>query len=152
MVKVNKNKASVTPELLFWARKKAGLTIDQVASITSATAIDLLAWEEGKNQPTVSQAQRLAEIYKVPFAAFFLPEPPKEPKPMSLREIIKEIEKFTSKRIREDWVLERLQQLEKRIENIIPPSTLKTNDVAVVTRKAIARMLQDILQDILGKK
>lgn len=75
---------------------------------------------------------------------------------ITLREIIKFAEEAEGDSDYEQivafcQVIKDLKQLEKRVENIIPPSTFK-NCVAVVTRKAIARMLQVILQDILGKK
>lgn len=99
----NKIKALVSPELLIWARKKAGLTIldvvaKQLPGVCSLEDLgmmtwSLLAWEEGKAKPTIPEAQKLAEIYKIPFAIFSLPEPPKEPEILTLREIIKFIKK-----------------------------------------------------------
>lgn len=153
----NKNEALVTPELLVWARKKAGLTISQVIKkIPEATEwkiLYLIGWEEGTLKPTIAQAQKLAEIYKVPFDAFFLPEPPKEEEgKVTLRRIVKEIENAPNWSEELLRAFKKLKQLEKQIENMIPPSTLKNNCVACVTRKAVAGMLQDILGDILGEK
>lgn len=131
MAKENKNEAHVTPSLLIWARKKAGLSIKDVAfkiePIREGYRVFIENWELGQTKPTISQAQKLAEIYKVPFAAFFLPEPPKEPKLLTLREITS----LVKERIKElnsddpldpiealDAVRFELERLEERIEGI----------------------------------
>jgi Zn-dependent peptidase ImmA (M78 family)/DNA-binding XRE family transcriptional regulator len=47
------------------------------------TKIDrYLSWEDGKDQPTFKQAQKLASVVHVPFGYFFLREPPTEDLPI----------------------------------------------------------------------
>jgi len=137
-MKKNKNEAPITPELLVWAREKAGLTIGE--AVVPEFAEKLSEWEEGKSKPTISQAEKLAEIYKVPFAAFFLPKPPKKPKPLTLREIIKEALEAHSE-VRDPYefgdvlgsVLKKLEQLEERIEGIVAKEELNKKELFVST-------------------
>ena len=68
--------ALVTPALLVWARESIGLTIDEAAQKLGIPADRLRQWEGGAERPTVRQAREAARVYKRPFAAFFLAEPP----------------------------------------------------------------------------
>lgn len=148
----NKIKALITPELLVWAREKAGLTIADVVEKIEVVPKIITSWEQGLAKPTLPEARKLAEIYKVHFAMFFLSEPPKEKEKITLRKIIRGMERISGYTSLGRLILKDLKRLEERIEKIIPPSTLKNNCIAAITRKAIAGMLQDILQDILGEK
>jgi transcriptional regulator with XRE-family HTH domain len=68
----------VNPQILYWARTTAGLSVDDVVQklkrkkITSET---VLAWESGQEAPDYIQLERLAyEVYKRPLASpRFLP-------------------------------------------------------------------------------
>ena len=66
----------VKPQLLVWARKSAGLTLEAAAAKTKLVAEVLEAWENGDEAPSLSQLRKLGEAYKRPIAIFFLPEPP----------------------------------------------------------------------------
>ena len=79
-----KNVIQPNVEVLKWARKSAGYTIQDVAEklrkkskkITKQTVID---FEKGSAFPTYSQLENLAyKIYNRPLAVFFFPEPPDE--------------------------------------------------------------------------
>jgi Zn-dependent peptidase ImmA (M78 family)/DNA-binding XRE family transcriptional regulator len=78
----NKKYAYVNNELLIWARSKTPFetTLDVESKIKiSASKID--SWEKGEDLPSITEAKKLAKLYKVPFASFFLSEPPlNEPK------------------------------------------------------------------------
>lgn len=69
--------ALINPELLLWARDTSGLTIEEAASRIKVSAARLQEWESGESRPTVKQLREAARVYKRPFAAFYLPEPPK---------------------------------------------------------------------------
>lgn len=71
--------AEVTPSVLEWARKEAGLPPERVAKRTGVSPERLLAWERGEAKPTVRQAQTLAKFYHRSLSAFFLPQPPSLP-------------------------------------------------------------------------
>lgn len=69
---------SVEPGVLIWAR--CGMNLNDVArKIKEIPATTIENWEKGKANPTFSQLERLASIYKRPMTAFLLPIPPKEP-------------------------------------------------------------------------
>jgi Zn-dependent peptidase ImmA (M78 family) len=65
----------VNPQMIAWARNRAGLTIDEATEKFTHIA----AWEAGTSFPTYPQLERLADELKLPVAAFFFPEPPTLP-------------------------------------------------------------------------
>lgn len=65
----------ITPALLIWARKRAGLTIAEA----KVKFKHFSEWEMGLSSPTYSQLEKLADTLKVPIAVFFFPEPPELP-------------------------------------------------------------------------
>ena len=65
----------VNPQMVSWARNRAGLTIEEAAEKFTHIA----AWEAGTSFPTYPQLERLADEFKLPVAAFFFPEPPTLP-------------------------------------------------------------------------
>lgn len=75
-------KLPVTPELLKWARYHTqNMTLADVslgAALKSITTDRLKDLESGKDEPTLSELLKLIDIYKRPFALFFLPEAPSE--------------------------------------------------------------------------
>ena len=74
--------AEVSPEVLRWARETIGLELGTVSK--RFAKID--RWERGTDKPTVSQLERLSDLYKRPLATFFLPSPPTEaPLPKDFR-------------------------------------------------------------------
>lgn len=82
-----KNYAYVNNEMLVWARSITPFetTID-IQERIKIDAAKISAWENGNELPSITEAKKLAALYKVPFATFFLPEPPKtEPRPYTDR-------------------------------------------------------------------
>lgn len=74
--------AQVKPELLFWARKSAGLEVEAAAKKVPVDPRRLEAWERGDARPTVKQLRKLAGAYRRPLALFYLPEPPRDFQPL----------------------------------------------------------------------
>ena len=68
--------ALVRPELLAWARERAGFTQEEVAVKLKIPTELLDDWEWGEAHPSVAQLRKLAKIYKRPLAVFYLPRPP----------------------------------------------------------------------------
>ena len=64
----------ITPEVVTWARERAGYKLDELSK--KADFKKLAAWESGELGPTYRQLEKLADTFKVPLVAFFLPEPP----------------------------------------------------------------------------
>ena len=71
-------KVAVKPEILRWARERAGLTVatlqDKFSSYT--------AWERGEKSPTFHQIEALAKKTLTPLGFFFLSTPPEEKLPI----------------------------------------------------------------------
>lgn len=64
----------VKPQMLRWARKRAGLSIVDV----SARFPDYPRWEDGQEALTFSQLQKFSSTLNIPIGYFFLDMPPKE--------------------------------------------------------------------------
>ncbi len=75
--------ALVTPELLVWARERAGLEVGVLARRAGASAAKVHRWEEGAARPTLKQAKRWAEATNVPLGYLFLGKPPKDEIPLA---------------------------------------------------------------------
>ena len=74
-------KANITPEVLSWARKRSAYSADEIAERLKSKKVSaetVRAWEQGGAQPSYTQLEKLADIYKRPVALFFLPSPPEE--------------------------------------------------------------------------
>ena len=69
----------VNPELLRWARERAGIAQDDLA----AKLDKLPEWESGEIQPTLKQLEAFARVVHVPFGYLFLREPPEERLPIA---------------------------------------------------------------------
>lgn len=68
--------ALIKPNLLIWARECSHIPLEVVAKRMGVPEEKIRLWEAGTTRPTVRQAKDLAHIYKQPFAAFYLPQPP----------------------------------------------------------------------------
>jgi len=73
-----KPRALVTPEVLAWARREAGLDPEMAAHKLAVKPDRLARWESGEDRPTISQLMKLSAVYKRNPAVFYLPEPPRE--------------------------------------------------------------------------
>lgn len=70
--------AYINPDMLQWARTRAGMGVDEVARAVGIKPEQLERWELGETFPTFRQAQGIAHALHTPFGFFFLPEAPKE--------------------------------------------------------------------------
>jgi Zn-dependent peptidase ImmA (M78 family) len=68
------DKMPITPEVLVWARQRSGRTLDDMSDRFRR----LSDWESGVDQPSYAQLSRIATIYNLPVAVFFLPIAPRE--------------------------------------------------------------------------
>lgn len=66
----------VNPEMLAWARKWRGRTLEEAARRVQKTPEDIEAWESKPGGPTVRQARQLADLYERSFLEFFRDAPP----------------------------------------------------------------------------
>ena len=58
------------------------MSLADAAAKVKVTEHKLKEWEDGVSQPTIKKAEMLAKAYRRPFALFFLPEVPKDFKPL----------------------------------------------------------------------
>ena len=72
------SRVTIQPNLLTWARERAGLSLDSLANKFPKIA----EWEAGRLQPTLKQLERFAGAVHVPIGYLFLPEPPRESLPI----------------------------------------------------------------------
>jgi Zn-dependent peptidase ImmA (M78 family) len=71
-------RVEIKPELLSWARERAGYDPDTLAHRFPKLA----AWEDGKAQPTLKQVEDFARATHTPIGFLFLQEPPVERVPI----------------------------------------------------------------------
>ena len=71
-------RAPVRPELLRWARKRAGIEADALARRFPKYH----EWESGLALPTLKQVEKLANVTHAPVGYFFLTKPPREALPI----------------------------------------------------------------------
>src|SRR5258708_1703271 len=72
------NTISIKPEIIRWARLRAGLEIEELLTLFPKLA----DWETGKASPTLKQLEKLARKVCAPLGYFFLPKPPEEKLPI----------------------------------------------------------------------
>jgi Zn-dependent peptidase ImmA (M78 family)/DNA-binding XRE family transcriptional regulator len=72
----------ITPSVLAWARKRAGLSIGDIAEKFGLEESLVVKWEQGEETPTFRQAQALARMLRVPFGYLFLSKPPRDRSPL----------------------------------------------------------------------
>ena len=66
------------PAMLKWARERARMSVEHVASAEQVDATRLLEWESGKVMISYAQLRSLSARYKFPMHVFYLSEPPKD--------------------------------------------------------------------------
>ena len=73
-----KNYAYVNKDMLIWARLETPFHTTELVELAcpAINAKNLDAWEKGEDLPSISEAKKLATLYKIPFAAFYLSEEP----------------------------------------------------------------------------
>ncbi|EGR0711324.1 TPA: ImmA/IrrE family metallo-endopeptidase [Vibrio alginolyticus] len=74
--------ALVNPEILSWARIRAGLSEVMLAKKLKVQSDKILNWEAGTLKPTFKQAQNIAKVTHIPFGYLYLPKPPVEKLPI----------------------------------------------------------------------
>ncbi|MCD4728710.1 MAG: ImmA/IrrE family metallo-endopeptidase [Pirellulales bacterium] len=73
---VRSSDALINAEMLIWARKSVGMSLQDAATRLHISEERLKSWESGQTVPTVKQLRKIAASYRQTFAAFYLSEPP----------------------------------------------------------------------------
>lgn len=68
--------AYISGPVVKWARDRAGLSQGELAVLNNVDETQVNAWERGDSFPTFSQAEKLADKLRLPFAVLFLDKPP----------------------------------------------------------------------------
>lgn len=76
------NQAYITPGIIRWARKRTGISETNLAKKLSTKPAAIASWEDGKANPTMRQAERLAKALYIPFGYLFLETPPEQTLPL----------------------------------------------------------------------
>jgi len=105
------NRVTIRPELLRWARERAGFGIGELTHRIP----QLPAWERGEKQPTLKQLEGFAKATHTPIGFLFLPEPPEERLPIPDLRTLKQgplrpgpdlLDTIYAMQRRQDWVRE----------------------------------------------
>lgn len=72
------NTVSIKPEILVWARRRAGFDVAELEKPFPKLA----EWEKGISSPPLNQLEKLAKRLWAPLGYFFLPSPPEERLPI----------------------------------------------------------------------
>ncbi|HCN41010.1 MAG TPA: hypothetical protein DIS95_01145 [Proteus vulgaris] len=80
--------AFINNNILTWARCRASLSVDYIAEKFKKPVDVIIAWEEGKEPISFAQAQRYANITKIPFGYLYLNTPPEENLPIPDRRTV----------------------------------------------------------------
>lgn len=76
-------KALINPQILHWARIRAGLSEEKLAKKINISDFQKISfWESGEDSPTFLQAKNLANALYIPFGYFYLDEIPQEELPI----------------------------------------------------------------------
>lgn len=131
------SRAAVKPELLRWARERAGRRPEDFKGNLKKVP----EWEEGKAQPTVKQLEDFARATHVPFGYFFLPEPPEERIPIpDLRTVRNEeishpspdlLDTLHAMQRRQAWLRENLMECEAEPLEFVRSARLSDDPDAV---------------------
>ncbi|MEA1048989.1 XRE family transcriptional regulator [Lamprobacter modestohalophilus] len=74
--------ALINPEMLAWARQRAGLSPEALARKLGVKLQRVTDWEMAESLPTFRQAQQWAQQTHIPFGYLFLEQPPREELPI----------------------------------------------------------------------
>ena len=82
-----KKYAYINYKMLVWARSTTPFeTTTDVQEKVNIDSSKIDSWEKGEDYPSITEAKKLANLYKLPFASFFLSTPPeREPRPYTDR-------------------------------------------------------------------
>ena len=149
-------RVDVRPELLRWARKRAGLPAD--ANPLMRRFPKYSQWESGEVQPTLRQLERFAAATNTPFGSLLLAEPPRDPFPipdfrsdegqqprtpgLNLRDVVYRCDR------RQEWFRE--HALAERLDRVSIASCASIGDNVEATAARVRSGLKVDLQERAG--
>jgi Zn-dependent peptidase ImmA (M78 family) len=146
--KTAREELPVTPDLVAWARMRAGMSVDEAKKKFRR----IEDWESGKSGPTYSQLEELADAFKVPIAVFFFPKPPSLPPISETFRTLPEIE-FDHIPSRIQLLLRKGKALQLNLAELTGGRGLSdrliTRDIVLNSRADLAQSAQQV-RDHLG--
>lgn len=148
----NKKYAYVNNKILAWARSTTPFSSTRdVQDRIKIDSAKIDSWEKGEDYPSITEAKKLASLYKLPFATFFLATPPtSEPRP------------YTDRRTKSDsiygplsyelWAeIERIIGNRERILDLVDDEDLELYEmIPVVDSDASIEQVGDTIRTFLG--
>lgn len=136
------SQAIINPEILSWARQRAGLDAPTLARKLNIREDKLISWEKGDILPTFKQAQNYAHNTYIPFGYLFLKHPPRDDLPIpdlrtvgdhgskgisiNLRDIIQEVIR------RQLWYQEYLTEIDAKPIEVVGSFSVNASVKAIV--------------------
>jgi Zn-dependent peptidase ImmA (M78 family)/DNA-binding XRE family transcriptional regulator len=74
--------AYITPQILEWARNRAGMSVGELAAVLKVNTGNVQAWERGAERPSFTRAEAIAKRLRIPFGYLFLSKPPADNIPL----------------------------------------------------------------------
>jgi len=138
-------KAYITAKVFKWARESAKITEEIAASKAAVPIEKFREWETGNAYPTIKQAQKLAKVYKRPFALFFLPDVPTDFQPLQ------DFRKTGSKELGTSsiFIIREIQQKQAWIREVNEEND--ENKVPFIGKYSIKDNPKIVAQDILNE-
>jgi Zn-dependent peptidase ImmA (M78 family)/transcriptional regulator with XRE-family HTH domain len=137
--------AGLNPEIITWARKRCGLSVEDLAYKVNRDVAEIRMWEKGQKAPPYTVLQDLAyKHFKVPLAIFFFPEPPSIDDPVTNFRRLPEFElkKFSSDTRHKIRVAQAYQD---SIFELYPKKrTLPIRDLFAVTHQTLPKISQNV--------
>lgn len=138
----------INPLLLVWARERAGISPEEAAQRFRRWA----DWEAGNAFPTYPQLEQISDVFKVPIAVFFFPEPPEVP---SINETFRTLPEDALDELpsRMRILLRKAKAMQLNLADLTdgrnPAKRLITRDLAFPANVDIAEMAA-VVRDYLG--
>lgn len=133
----------VTPGVITWARTRAGYSLEEA----QGKFVRIADWEAGEGFPTYPQLEQLADLFKLPTAVFFFPEPPDLPPINESFRTLPEAE-FDQIPRRVKFLLRKASALQINLAELClgrnPAERLITNDLNFPVDVAVEQMARDV--------
>ncbi len=124
----------VNPDVMVWARKSLGISLEEAAARIKEDQDVIRAWELGTSRPSIGPLRELAKLYRRPVATFLLPSVPKSPpRPADRRAAAGKEQAPLSRQTRE--ALDRLIDYRAIAAEIEPVSTLSVSTAVLDAAK-----------------
>ena len=131
---------SVSPQIIRWARERAGLST--AALVEHFPKYE--QWEAGEKAPTLHQLEKLAQRTLTPLGYFFLPEPPEETLPVPDFRTVRDrgvrrpspnlLETIQTMQRRQDWLRDYLREAEQPALEFVGTATVGDEPIAIAAR------------------